>query len=152
RNDGGTVRVGRDPELDSPPSPACPSASAIVLSSYPVATQGVMTTTSVDLDCARWRKKAGGFVYDDPAAPGGVRTIRYGRRGLLIRFAGIRPPGPVGYLQAWLTVGTSRFNARFHNFARNETGVLVSRKPSRPAAAGERAFWAVLHRDWDTGA
>jgi len=100
----------------------------------------------------RWRKKAGGYVYDDPTASGGVRAIRYGRRGLLIRFAGLRPPGPVGYLQAWLTVGTSRFNARFHNFARNEAAVLVSRKPSRPAAVGERAFWAVLHGDWDTAA
>jgi len=152
RNDGGLVRVGRDPELASPPSPACPAASAIALSSYPVATQRVVTTTSVDLDCARWRKKASDYVYDDPTASGGVRAIRYGRRGLLIRFAGLRPPGPVGYLQAWLTVGTSRFNARFHNFARNEAAVLVSRKPSRPAAAGERAFWAVLHGDWDTAA
>ena len=39
RNDGGLVRVGRDPELASPPSPACPAASAIALSSYPVAHQ-----------------------------------------------------------------------------------------------------------------
>jgi len=53
RNDGGLVRVGRDPELTGPPSPACPAASAIALSSYPVATQRVVTTTSVGLDCAR---------------------------------------------------------------------------------------------------
>jgi hypothetical protein len=152
RNDAGLVRVGRDPELTSLPFPACPAASAIALSAYPVATQRVVTTTSVDLDCARWKRKAAGWIYDDPSASGGVRSIRYGRRGLLIRFRGIRPPGPVGYLQAWLTVGTSRFNARFHNFARNEAGMLVSRKPSRPAAAGERAFWAVLHRDWNTPA
>jgi hypothetical protein len=56
----------------------------------------------------------------------------------------------VGYLQAWLTVGSTRFNARFHSFARNQADVLVTRKPSAAAAAGERAFWAVLHRDWTT--
>ena len=39
RNDGGRVRVGRDPELTSLPAPACPAASAIALSSYPVAHQ-----------------------------------------------------------------------------------------------------------------
>src|SRR5262249_39371042 len=76
RNDGGLVRVGRDPELTSLPAPACPAASAVVLSSYPVATQRVVTTTSVDLDCTRWRRKGGGWVYDDPMSSGGGRPVR----------------------------------------------------------------------------
>src|SRR5262245_61783519 len=131
RNGAGTVRVGRDPHLASPPSPICPTASAVELSSYPEPTQRVVSATALELDCARWRKKAGGFVYDDPEARGGVRAIRYGHKGLLIRFDGAVPTGPVGYLQVWLTVGATRFNARVHNFARNEPGTLVTRKPSR---------------------
>src|SRR5262249_31925986 len=116
RNGRGTVRVGRDPRLARPPSPVCPTASGVELSSYPVPTQRLVSAPALELDCARWRKKAGGFVYDDPAGTGGVRAIRYGRRGLLIRFEGALPTGPVGYFQAWLTVGATRFNARFHNF------------------------------------
>src|SRR5262245_18447599 len=149
RNGRGIVRVGRDPQLTSAPSPACPAASQVALSAYPEPTQRVVTVTTHDLDCTRWKRAAGGFVYDDPAATGGVRAIRYGRKGLRIRFEQA-PAGPVGYLQAVLTVGSTRFNARFHNFARNEGDVLVTRMLSVAAAAAERAFWAVLHRDWTT--
>jgi hypothetical protein len=150
---GGTVRVGRDPRLTRPPAPTCPAASAVELSSYPEPTQRVVVATKRDLDCTQWKKMRGGFVYRDTAARAGVRTIRYGPKGLRIRFTAAAerlPTGPVGYLQVWLTVGATRFNARFHNFSRNEAGLLRTRKPSPPAATGERAFWAVLHRDWDT--
>ncbi len=150
KHGGGTVRVGRDPQLASAPSPACPTESGVVLSSYPEPTQRVVTATTVTLDCARWKKKGNAFVYNDPAATGGVRAIRYGRKGLRIRFEGTAPAAPAGYLQAWLTVGSTRFNARFHNFVRNQPGVLITRKPSAAAATGERAFWSVLHRDWST--
>jgi hypothetical protein len=149
----GTVLVGRDPQLATPPVPTCPTTSAVELSSYPEPTQRVVVATRVVLDCTKWRGKRNGFTYNDPAAPGGVRSIRYGRAGLRIRFQGIpMPTGPVGYVQAWLEVGTTRFNARFHNFRRNEPGTLISRVPSDAAATGERAFWAVLHHDWETPA
>ncbi len=148
----GTVRVGRDPRLASAPEPTCPTPSSVELSSYPEPTQRIVVATSVDLDCAKWRKTRRGFVYADPDAPGGVRSIRYGRKGLVITFDGPVPTGPVAYIQAWLTVGTTRFNARFHNFKRNEAGILLTRPPSRAAARGERAFWAVLHHEWDTAA
>jgi hypothetical protein len=153
RNGRGTVRVGRDVRLASAPSPTCPATSAVELSSYPEPTQRVVVATTQTLDCSKWKAKRGGYVYDDPAAPGGVRAIRYGKQGLLIRFAGggfQAPVGPVGYLQTWLTVGSTRFNARFHNFARNDARALVTRKPSEPASTGERAFWAVRHHDWTT--
>src|SRR5262245_28161700 len=152
RNGSGVVRVGRDPRLAALPLPTCPTASAIELSSYPEPTQRVVVATTRDLDCTKWKAKRGGFVYDDPAGIGGVRFIRYGKKGLLIRFAGgfQAPIGPVGYLQTWLTIGTTRFNARFHNFVRNDARALVTREPSEPAATGERAFWAVLHHDWVT--
>jgi hypothetical protein len=153
KNGGGTVRVGRDGALAAGPSPTCPTASAVEVSSYLVATQRVVVTTQVVLDCAKWKAKGSGFVYDDPAVAGGLRAARYGRKGLTLRFGGdtFTPPGgPVGYVQAWLTVGSTRFNVRLHNFRRNEAGVLVTRTPSKPAAAGEHAFWAVLHHEWQT--
>jgi hypothetical protein len=152
KNGGGTVRVGRDPALASGPSPACPTPSAVEVSSYPVATQRVAVTTHVDLDCSKWKTKGSGFVYDHPAAAGGLRSVRYGRKGLVLRFGGAftPPPGPVGYVQAWLTIGATRFNTRLHNFARNDAVALVTRKPSRQASTGEHAFWAVLHHDWQT--
>ena len=115
---------------------------------------GWCVTTHVTLDCSQVEaRRRGGFVYGDPAATGGVRSVRYGRKGLAgpVRRQGFRPPaGPVGYVQAWLTVGATRFNTRFHNFARNEADALVTRKPSARPATGERAFWAVLHHDWQT--
>jgi hypothetical protein len=151
----GHVRVGPDPRLADAPDPRCPTATAVELSSYPEPTQRVVVATTVALDCTKWRARRGEFVYTDPAAPGGVRSLRYGRSGLVIRFGGKgfrAPTGPVGYVQTWLTVGSTRFNARFHNFKRNAPGGLVSRKPSEPAATGERAFWAVLHHDWQTAA
>src|SRR5262249_4595389 len=73
RAGAGVVRVGRDPHLASPPSPVCPATSSVELSSYPVATWRVTVATHADLDCAKWSAKRGGFVYDDPAATGGVR-------------------------------------------------------------------------------
>jgi tetratricopeptide (TPR) repeat protein len=151
----GVVRVGRDPRLAQAPSPLCPTQTAVEISSYPEPTQRVVVATTVALDCARWRAKRGEFVYDDPAATGGVRSVRYGRSGLLMRFGGkefVPPTGPVGYVQAWFTVGGTRFNARLHNFKRNAPGALVSRKPSAAAATGERAFWSVLHHDWQNPA
>jgi hypothetical protein len=149
----GMVRVGRDPRLAGAPAPTCPTTSSVELSSYPVATQRVAVATRLTFDCGRWKRKRGSFRYDDPSATGGVRAIRYGKKGMRIRFAGGSAPlpaGPVGYLQVWLTVGSRRFNARFHNFVANAPDRLVTRKPSAAAATGERAFWAVLHRDWNT--
>jgi hypothetical protein len=48
----------------------------VVPSSYPVATQRALTRVSVDLDCSGWRKKAGGFVYDDPTANGQIADMK----------------------------------------------------------------------------
>jgi len=153
KNGGGIVRVGRDPALAPGPSPACPTRSAVEVSSYLVATQRVAGTKVLDLDCAKWRAKGSGFAYDDPAAAAGLRSARYGRKGLVLRFGGdafTLPAGPVGYVQAWLIVGSTRFNVRLHNFTRNEPAVLVTRKPSKAAATGEHAFWVVLHHEWQT--
>ncbi len=149
----GTVAIGKDPALADGPAPTCPTASAIELSSYPQATQRVAVATSVTLDCAKWRRKGRTYLYDDPAATGGVRRITYGRKGVLVRFQGdgfTAPVGPVGYLQLWLRIGEIDFNARVHNFVRNTATKLVTSFPSKDAARGEAAFWAVLHHDWAT--
>src|SRR5262249_22036334 len=86
RKGGGIVRVGRDPALAAGPSPACPTRSAVEVSSYLVATQRVAGTTLLDLDCAKWKAKGSRFVYDDPAAAAGLRSARYGRQGRVPRF------------------------------------------------------------------
>src|SRR5262249_39880961 len=153
KNGGGIVRGGRARALAAGPSPACPTRSAVEVSSYLVATQRVAGTKVLDLDCAKWKAKGSGFAYGDPAAAAGLRSARYGRKGLVLRFGGdtfTLPAGPVGYVQAWLIVGLTRFNVRLHNFTRNEPAVLVTRKPLKAAATGEHAFWAVLHHEWQT--
>lgn len=105
------------------------------------------------LDCAKWKaRRNGDFVYSDPDAAGGLESLRYGRKGIVARFAGSVPTGPVAYAQLWVTVGDTRFNARLHNWKRNDAGGIVARKPSKAAATGERAFWAILHKDWSTDA
>jgi hypothetical protein len=56
-------------------------------------------------------------------------------------------PGPVGYVEVWLGVGSERLLGRFHEFRTNRPATIVGRRPSRSAAAGEAAFWDVLWGD-----
>jgi hypothetical protein len=148
----GFVRVGRDPALRSAADPTCPVASRVELESYPQAAARVARQVEVALDCAKWKAKRGGWIYRDSAGP--VRAIRYGASGLRVEFAGsaIDPGGPVGYLQAQLTVGARRYRIRVHNFRRNDRTAIRGRRPSAAAAAGEAAFWAVLLADDDSAA
>jgi hypothetical protein len=152
RTGSALIRVGRDPRLASPSDPTCAGAAAatLQLASYPVATNLVAALPAVPLPCARWRRARGGFVYDDPAAGGGVRRVTYGRGGIVVQLGGAgytHVGGPVGYLEVWLTVGPNRYLARFHDFRRNEPGLIVTRRPSSAAAQGEAAFWDVLLGD-----
>jgi hypothetical protein len=149
----GLLRVARDPALGSAPSPECPATSTFELGLFTVATNGVERHERVTLDCTRWTRTRRGWVYDDPARPGGIVQMKYGPQGLVVKLAG--PPvlpaaGPVGYVQAWLSVGDARFHVRFHEFARNAENVIVSRRVSKRAAAAEAAFWSHLWGD-DTG-
>jgi hypothetical protein len=146
----GVLRVGRDTALAEAPSPECPAVSTFELGLFTVATNGVERNARVTLECARWRAVKRGWVYDDPALPGGVRKIVYGSRGLVVKLAGpqvLPAPGPVGYALAWFEVGDTRFHLRFHEFRKNEAASIVSRTPSRRAADAEAAFWAHLWGD-----
>lgn len=140
----GAVRVGRDPALAGAPDPRCPASSHVDLESYPDATVRVVRPVDVVLDCAKWRPARGGWAYADPVGP--VRAIRYGGRGIRIAFAGdaVALQGPVGYVQAQLTVGATRYRVRFHNFRRNAADAITTRRPTAAAAAGETGFWDVL--------
>src|SRR5262249_13681029 len=51
----------------------------------------------------------------------------------------------VGHAELWIDTGNDRLLARFHNFRRNASDLLIARQPSRTAAAGQAAFWKVLH-------
>lgn len=146
----GLVRFGKDPALIDAPSPACPAASRFELGVYPVATARVVRGPALDLDCSKWRALRDSWLWTDRAAPGGVRKIRYGPKGIVVKLAGpdaLPAPGPVGYALAWLEVDGRRFHGRFHRFEKNAADLLVGRRPSKLAADGEAAFWAVLWGD-----
>jgi len=146
-------RIGRDPAFATLVDPTCAGGDSMTLqvASYPVATARVDALAKATLPCAGWKRAGDGFVYRDPAgATGGVQKIVYARSRFLARFGGAghrHVPGPVGYAELWIEVGGARMNARFHNFRTNTADRIVSRKPSSAAAAGEAAFWRVLHGD-----
>ncbi|HEV7733274.1 MAG TPA: hypothetical protein VGR62_13975 [Candidatus Binatia bacterium] len=147
----GMVRIAKDPALVTPAPPVCPVVSRLTLGSYPQTTNRVVVHVDAELPCANWQQTGDGFVYDDKAATaGGVRKIVLGDGTLLVKFDGdafVPPVGPVGYVQLWLTVGDTRYHARFHNFRKNDAGLVVTRNVSKAAADGEAGFWAVLHGD-----
>jgi hypothetical protein len=150
---GALFRVGRDPALATLVDPTCAGGGSMTLqvASYPVATARVDALAKVTLPCAGWKPAGDGYVYRDPAgATGGVQKVVYTRSRFLARFGGSghrHVPGPVGYAELWIEVGGARLNVRFHNFRTNTADRIVTRRPSATAAAGEAAFWRVLHGD-----
>lgn len=143
--------VGRDAAFATLGDPTCAGGDIMTLqvASYPQATMRVDAQDVVALPCERWSRRDRGFVYRDPSgAAGGVRKVVYGRRGFVARFEGgshRHVAGPVGYAELWIAVGDDRMVARFHGFRKNEPDVIVARKPSAAAAAGEAGFWTILH-------
>lgn len=148
--DGGLVRFGRDRAFAVLLDPTCPATSSFQVGAYPTATARVVAQPVAELACANWRAARGGYVYEDPAAAGGVRRIVYQRAKLVVELGdpNFTPvAGPLGYLQVWFQIGDTRFHGRFHDFTRNEPALVATRKPSAAAAAGEAAFWDVLTGD-----
>jgi tetratricopeptide (TPR) repeat protein len=148
------ISVGRDRALASLEDPTvCPSSASLRIAFYPTATNLVTGGPEVALPCERWRRIPGGYLYrDSDGSAGGVRTVRYTTRGLSVdaRSPGFTPVvGPVGYVQLWLTVGSTRYLVRLHDFVSNEAEDVVSRRASRDGAAGEAAFWDTLWGDAD---
>ncbi len=147
----GVFRFGADPALATIPDPTCPTVTTVQVASYSQATWRVVAQPAAELPCDAWRRVAGGWVYTDrSAARGGITKVVYTRTRLLIKLRGpgfVPIAGPVGYLEVWLTVGAERYLGRFHSFVRNDASVITTRKLSSAAAAGEAAFWNVLHGD-----
>jgi hypothetical protein len=141
------IRVVRDRGLATLGDPTkCPSSASLQI----IATSNnlLVGDPAVDLRCGNWRRIRGGYLYEDSTgSAGGVRQIRYTTQELLIKLAspGYTPVvGPVGYVEAWLTIGTRRYLVRFHNLKRNDERAIVARRPSKTAAAGEAAFWETM--------
>jgi hypothetical protein len=146
----GVLRVGRDPALAHAPDPSCPNTSSFELGLFTVATNRIVRSERVNLDCAKWQRRRRAWVYVDSAATGGVKRITYGPGGLTVVLRGeaaFPALGPVAYAQAWLDVGDRRFHTRFHLFDKNEASLIVADRTSREAAAGEAGFWSVLWGD-----
>ncbi len=153
RSESGLVRVGRDRALATLLDPTCASElpSTVQLGAYLQSTARLAAEPADTLPCDRWRRGRGGYVYEDDAgAAGGVRRIVYARDKIVVKLGGAgytAPGGPVGYVELWLTIGSTRLLARFHNFRVNTATQLVATKTSGAAAAGEAAFWDVLLGD-----
>ena len=150
------LRVGKDRALVTLADPTvCPAIASVKIGSYPTALNLVVGGPAVDLPCERWSRVPGGYLYRDPSgAAGGIRTVRYTVRGIAIDAAspGFEPVvGPVGYVEVWLTVGGTRYLARLHNFVENGAAAVISKRPSREAAAGEAAFWDTLWGEANRG-
>ncbi|HZR81367.1 MAG TPA: hypothetical protein VFD92_09765 [Candidatus Binatia bacterium] len=148
--DEARIAVRGDTRLAHLPDPRdCSGASGLVVSSYPVATSLVAENLSVDLPCARWRADGRGFRYR--SADGDVAiALASGSLAIRVRGGAYRAvAGPVGYAQAWVTLGDERFLVRFHQFSRNDARAVVARRTSRVAADGESAFWETLWGDAD---
>ena len=140
----GTVRVGALRELHDP---RCPATSRVDITTR-VESTARRALVAVDLDCAKWQAHGRGWRYRDPA--GAVRTIRYARSGLRIAIdgPGVQPvESPVNVLQVQLVIGEATLRARFQDFRTDAAGTIVTRRPSRDAAAGEAAFFDVLLGD-----
>lgn len=143
---GGVVVVGKDPELATLYDPRCPATSSVQVEGYLQSTVRALVVADIGLDCAKWEPTKAGYRYTDKT--GTIQAIRYDSKGLRIKIQGedyTAFPGPIGFLQAQMQIGNEILRARFHNFKANDVGAIITRKPSAPAAAGERLFWSVLH-------
>src|SRR5262249_37189662 len=144
-----SVRVTNAPGWARSADPRCPATSVVGWGS---ASQSQVRTDSGDtsLPCEHWSATRRGFRYRDPAgSAGGVQEILYERHRLRIRAGGPRVAaiaGPVIYVEAFLGIGAQRYIVRFYDFRVNGADHIVTRRPSRLAAAGEAAFWETLRR------
>lgn len=149
---GVTIRVGRDPQLQTLPDPSgCPAAASVRVAFYPTTPSLVAGPPAVALPCAGWKPIRGGWLYrDDAAATGGIRRVRLTTRGLAIQAVapGFVPvAGPMGFVQADLRIGATRYHVRFHSFRRNDAAAVVTRRPSAAAGRAEAAFWDTVLGD-----
>jgi hypothetical protein len=148
------VRVTGDDGLERLADPRCPTASSVAFG-YASQSQVLTDRGETTLPCGYWRVTRTGFRYRDPAGTAaGVREIVYERSRLRVRAGGPRfggVVGPVIYVEAFLRVAEERYLVRFYDFRRNEPDDIMTRRPSRAAAAGEAAFWTTL-LDWNSDA
>jgi len=153
--DAGVVKFQGDPRLPRPTSPGGAFVT-VQVASYPQATNRVTYGPVIELPPDVWRRKGKTWVYtDEDGTRGGLRKMLLGGKTLLIKWKGdgfTPPPGPAGYVEVWVELEGRRYLGRFHDFKKNDVTALVTRKPSKPAAEGERAFWDVLHLDDDSEA
>lgn len=143
------VRVGADPLLAVPLDPGCPQRTSVRIAYY--RDNRVHGEPDVELPCTGWRRSPLAWTYDDPSgSAGGVRHLRIGASGLLLRATArgaSAVSGPLAHAQVWLRIGEQAFLVRFHRFSRNDAGAVIARRPSREAGRGEAAFWSTLLGD-----
>jgi hypothetical protein len=82
------------------------------VAAYPQATVRLDARDPVTLPCEHWRRRGSRYQYRDDA-------------------------GTAGGAELWIGIGGQRLVGRFHSFRRNDADLIVTRKPSAAAAAGE---------------
>jgi hypothetical protein len=131
--------------------PSCPTASTIEIA-FAVPPARFVSGGVRALPCEGWsRTRRGGWRFrGDGTTTGGVTRMLYGPKRLVLRAEGapidfVR--GPVAYLEAWLTIGGERRLVRLQDFKANGRDRIVARRPTKPAARGEAAFWDTVWGD-----
>jgi len=145
------VRAGLDRRSAELLDPSCPTASSVEIA-FAAPPSDFASLGSVALPCEGWSQtKRGGWRFrGDGDATAGVTEVLYGPKRFMIRaegesLAALR--GPVAYLEAWVVIGGERRLVRLQNFKKNEPDRIVARRPSKPAADGEAAFWDTVWGD-----
>jgi hypothetical protein len=137
-SDQAIVKFVKEPGLSGAiAAPLCPAVSSIRL-----------TTDTHDLlavlDCHRWSPVASGYLYDDPAGVhGGVQKVKLvykstgGKLQMTLRgdqYGANAIGGPVAFLDAALTVGTTNYCGRFvaptSTFKKNDADKILIKGPS----------------------
>lgn len=139
-DDQAIVKVVKDAGIAFPiPNPACAAASEVRLRTN-------LHDVIAPLDCTLWVPKGLGYAYTDPLGfNGGVQKIfvKPGANGgkLLIKIRGDNYganaiAGPITYLEARLTIGTTEYCARFESppstFKKNALDQIIIKGPSKP--------------------
>src|SRR5690606_3851274 len=113
---------------------ACPADATLRIR----ASDGYDTGTIV-LPCGKWRPAGRAYRYVDPlGTSGGVRSVVYARKRLVVQLRGASFPALVGPLAApasievELSTGARTYCARFETFKRNQPGNVLATRPSVP--------------------
>ena len=144
------VKTGRDRGLITLNDPTdCSTPTGLEIRFYTTADGLMRGPERQELSCGNWRKSRGGYVYRDRTGipVGGITKIKYKKAGFMVRAntPGYVPiPGPLGFAQVKFDIGGEYYMVRMHSFRRNGPDEILTRRLTKQADDGEKAFWDTL--------